>query len=108
MFDQPNGNAGPSADLGLDADDAVAMELDLLNNGQANAQNGTSKAGTSKLMKVRIFINMDEDDTGNQNKEKINPKDIFKRDDPKLSFYVDVSFPQFILLYKSAESSIFN
>ena len=35
-----------------------------------------------------MFIDMDEDDG---NEKKININEMFKREDPKLQFYVDVS-----------------
>ena len=35
-----------------------------------------------------MFIDMDEDD---KNENNVNINEMFKRDDPKLQFYVDVS-----------------
>ena len=39
-------------------------------------------------IKVRVFINFDEDD---DNKYNIDLNDLFKREDASLPFYVDVS-----------------
>ena len=38
---------------------------------------------------MRVFVNMDEDDDGSKG---INPNDIFKRENEKLPFFIDVSF----------------
>jgi hypothetical protein len=47
--------------LGLEEeDDVTAMEMDLMNNGDL----GTSDSNKNKL-KIRLFINMDENDKGN-------------------------------------------
>lgn len=71
--------------MGLEEeDDVTAMEMDLMNNGDF----GTSDSNKNKL-KIRLFINMDDNDKGNQ---KINVDDIFKRKDKDFPFYIDVSY----------------
>ena len=90
-----------SNNLGFDAEDAdgdaVALELELLNNGGntgelAHMSNGNpGPAGlnmTSQKFKVRIFLNMDEDDDG---KLGMAPSDLFIRVDETLPFFIDVS-----------------
>ena len=91
-------SSGPqkSAGLGFDADDAedaVAMEMELLNNGQAptaaaNGGKGNGKGNKTDKFSVRVFINMDEDDDGSKG---IKPNDIFERENTNIPYYVDVS-----------------
>ena len=45
----------------------------------------------SDKFKVRVFINMDEDDDGAKG---IKPNDLFQREDPKLPHFADVSTGQ--------------
>ena len=71
------------------------MEMDLLNNGEASTGQNTGKnGGKSKgnTLKVRVFINMDEDDDGSKG---IKPNDIFERENTNIPFYVDVSTIEF-------------
>lgn len=90
-----------ASNLGFDAEDAdgdaVAMELELLNNGGNPDQLAPMSNGklaqqpinmSSQKFKVRVFINMDEDDDG---KLGISPSDLFLRVDESLPFYIDVS-----------------
>ena len=72
------------------------MELDILNNGGGiNADGGNGKDGnsgqaaTSQKFRIRIFINMDEDD--DKSIGFSNPSDLFERTDDSLPFYIDVS-----------------
>lgn len=66
------------------------MEMEMLNNGAAATGQNTGGMGSKKAdqIKVRVFINMDEDDDG---KKGIKPNDIFKRENLNIPFYVDVS-----------------
>ena len=75
----------------------MALELELLNNGGnagelAHMSNGNpGPAGlniTSQKFKVRVFLNMDEDDDG---KLGMPPSDLFVRVDETLPFFIDVS-----------------
>lgn len=100
----PPPNNAMSNNLGFDAEDAdgdaVALELELLNNGgnpdelgpMTNGNPGQSGLNmTSQKFKVRIFLNMDEDDDG---KLGISPSELFIRVDESLPFYIDVSTQQ--------------
>lgn len=60
---------------GMQNDELTQMEMDMMN------------AGGQKIQ-IRMFIDMDEDDG---NEKNININEMFKRTDPKLQFYVDVS-----------------
>jgi len=82
--------------MGLDADegdeDAAAMEMELLNEGHAagalaGQANGNSQASKKDTVKVRVFVNMDEDDDASP---AINPNDTFKRENEKLPFFIDL------------------
>ena len=68
--------------MGLDgaADLDEMMELD-------GGLGGEQKAKDSKI-KIKVFINMDEDD---DNKHGLDLNDLFKREDTAMPFYVDVS-----------------
>ena len=74
------GGGGLGAMMGLDEgmggnDDLTQMEMDMMNDG-------------GQKISIRMFIDIDEDD---DNSLKIQINDLFKRADPKLQFYVDVS-----------------
>lgn len=76
------GNEGFGDAMGLDgaADLDEMMELD-------GGLGGEQKAKDSKI-KIKVFINMDEDD---DNKHGLDLNDLFKREDTTMPFYVDVS-----------------
>lgn len=70
------------------------MELDLLNNGGgADADGGAGSGGrpgqtaSSSKFKVRIFLNMDEEDDGSLG---IDPGELFERTEENLPFYIDL------------------
>lgn len=75
------GNEGFGDAMGLDgaADLDEMMELD-------GGLGGEQKAKDSKI-KIKVFINMDEDD---DNKHGLDLNDLFKREDTALPFYVDI------------------
>ena len=76
------GNEGFGDAMGIDgaADLDEMMELD-------GGLGGEQKAKDSKI-KIKVFINMDEDD---DNKHGLDLNDLFKREDTTMPFYVDVS-----------------
>lgn len=78
------------------------MELDLLNNGGgAEADGGVGRGGrhgqtaSSSKFKVRIFLNMDEEDDGSLG---IDPGELFERTEENLPFYIDVSTDDYLRL----------
>lgn len=76
-----------------DADDAVAMELELLNGvgddaGGIGGKGGANGQMNASKFKVRIFLNMDEEDDGSLG---VDPVELFERTDENLPFYIDVS-----------------
>lgn len=75
------GNEGFGDAMGLDgvADLDEMMELD-------GGLGGEQKAKDSKI-KIKVFINMDEDD---DNKHGLDLNDLFKREDTAMPFYVDI------------------
>jgi len=75
------GNEGFGDAMGLDgaADLDEMMELD-------GGLGGEQKAKDSKI-KIKVFINMDEDD---DNKHGLDLNDLFKREDTTMPFYVDI------------------
>jgi hypothetical protein len=89
MGDAANALAGGLGDaMGLEEDNQMdeltAMEMDMLEG------NVTGEAAQDTKIKIRVFINMDEDD---KNDKEINLNDMFTRTDLKMPFFVDVSQP---------------
>lgn len=63
-------------------DELTAMEMDMLEG------NVAGEAAKDTKIKVRMYINMDEDDN---NEKGVNINDQFKRSDMDKPFFVDVS-----------------
>ena len=87
MGDAGNSLAGGLGDaMGLEEDNQMdeltAMEMDMLEG------NVAGEAAQDSNIKIRVFINLDEDD---KNDKKINLNDMFSRTDLKMPFFVDVS-----------------
>jgi hypothetical protein len=70
-------------------DELTAMEMDMLEG------NAAGEAAQDTKIKIRVFINMDEDD---KNEKEINLNDMFNRTDLKMPFFVDVSQAHQVLL----------
>ena len=105
---QPKGVMGIAANalgsgfgdaMGLEedqVDELTAMELEML---QGNV---AGEAPIDTKIKIRVFINMDEDDN---NQKNIDLNHIFKRTDLEKPFYVDVShLISFIVYYLIASN----
>ena len=87
MGDAANALAGGLGDaMGLEEDNQMdeltAMEMDMLEG------NVAGEAAQDAKIKIRVFINLDEDD---KNDKEINLNEMFNRTDLKMPFFVDVS-----------------
>ena len=65
-----------------DGNDIGQMELEMMNE-------GVNIDGEEKTIPIRMFIDMDEDDS---NELKIDCNLLFERSDPSMQFFIDVSF----------------
>ena len=81
---ESNQNGGGAFGFGDAEEDMDAMEAELM-----NADEEESKVGP-KAIKLRVYINMDEDDVDKEGK-KVDLHRLFVREDSSLPFYIDVS-----------------